>query len=125
MQLIFTLTGTDENLIAVTAKGEAITGFQRLVIEPEPVVGKRYIPIGRLKALGNSGREVLTDIVFDTRKGEFLIRPKKLDPKGFEFDRSEVAAYGVVSAAAEEPAAEPEETFGIPAPPIKRGGSEQ
>ena len=55
--------------------------------QPEAVVGLRAIPVGKFTALGDSGRVEEALVLFDIRKGEFVIQPKKLVAGGFDFDK--------------------------------------
>jgi hypothetical protein len=68
---------------------EAPTGLCSL--HPEPLVGMNVLAVGKLYAIGNGGRKVEADLVFDLRKSAFAVRPKKLEPAGFAFDLPEDA----------------------------------
>jgi hypothetical protein len=68
---------TDEN-VATTAV---------CAYEPEPIAGYSTIGVGKFRATGQGGRVVDAEVVFDLRRGTFVIRPKKLESEGFEFDK--------------------------------------
>ena len=54
---------------------------------PEPIAGVSVISVGRFRAIGQGGRVVDADVVFDLRRHAFVIKPKKLESEGFDFDK--------------------------------------
>lgn len=65
----------------------AADGPAECVYKPEAIVGLKAIPVGKFTARGDSGRVEEATVLFDLRKSEFVIQPKKLVAGGFDFDK--------------------------------------
>lgn len=106
-----TLDDTDTQLTASEGPAEC-------VYRPEAVVGLRAIPVGKFTARGDSGRVEEATVLFDLRKGEFVIQPKKLVAGGFDFDKPAQPEPAQTDAAATEPAAKDTQPPVPPAPAV-------
>jgi hypothetical protein len=88
MHIEYTTPQADYLDVAVTlTEPDGTDGAAECVYKPEPVVGLRMIPAGKFKAIGRSGRVEEAVVLFDIRKSEFVIQPKKLVAGGFDFDK--------------------------------------
>ena len=77
-------------MVTIDAADTVLTpsdGPAECVYKPEAIVGLKAIPVGRFTARGDSGRVEEATVVFDLRKSEFVIQPKKLVAGGFDFDK--------------------------------------
>ncbi len=92
MQIEYTTPQADYLSVMVTIDNAgtvlaASDGPAECVYKPEAVVGLKAIPVGKFTARGDSGRLEEATVLFDLRKGEFVIQPKKLIAGGFDFDK--------------------------------------
>ena len=87
MKIKYTPPALDNMRVEVMLPDGTLSNTAVLEYVPEPVVGMKTVPVGKFRAVGNSGREEEADVVFDLRKGTFVILPKRLHSEGFDFDK--------------------------------------
>jgi len=82
MKVAVCTTSPDGETSSVVAPESALCTYM-----PVPFKGIRDIPVGKFKAVGDSGRIEEASVVFDLKRGEFVIKPKQLVADGFAFDK--------------------------------------
>lgn len=88
MQIEYTTPQADYLDVEVTLTGpDGAVDAAECVYKPEAVVGLKAISVGKFTARGSSGRVEEAVVLFDLRKSEFVIQPKKLVAGGFDFDK--------------------------------------
>lgn len=104
MRIEYTVPPDDNMAIEIRLPDGTLANDAAVQYVPEPVVGMKVVAVGRFRATGNSGRVEEADVVFDLKKGTFVILPKRLHAAGFDFDKP------------------PEEDNAEPSEVVKRGG---
>jgi hypothetical protein len=89
MRVEYLIPAADNMRVDITLPDASIVHDVKLQYVPEPVVGLKTVPVGKFRAVGNSGRVEEADVVFDLKKATFVILPKRLHTEGFDFDKPE------------------------------------